>query len=219
VALLERLLQDQGVTVPPAAYPPETRYRVCQGKEAPYNSDSSQPLSASQGSPSSTIHIISSPCSVTAEQRDDHGTPSELPWAVNSLESHCGRVKKRRRNDSLVAPSALEADFVLDTLIDPTLHPSEPRTPHHLSNMSLPSADFGWPTAASLYSTTAITNHSQSVYSSWSRDTYEAQSHTCHLTRTEHEKVIGTWNQSDSICMDRATINLDYMPLGTDDWA
>ena len=147
VALLERLLEDQGLPVPPSNHPPEIRHCTRRNRDVSSSDDMSKSPCARQFSLSPSIHVTSSPFSSVVEpETKDYNPNRQLP-IVPSNDSDRTRPRKRKRNDSLMSKPKIKVETILNNDAELPLRASEPNAIVKPVNISLTTRTHFWPTA------------------------------------------------------------------------
>lgn len=208
--MLEGLLEEQGLTVPPASHPPESRHRSRQSKET----------SSVNDTPSS-----SSPYSSDDQTKEKHPTTttrkrSSIHIEVDTTRAH---FDKRSRHDSLITPADIKPESPIQKGTGKVTHLSRPYELDQFAMLPPPDSAPLWPMAhehtggqTTIYSTLQTTRIDNCAYSAWTDRTFDFQSYNHYSLGAQHEGPLNTEYQYAGISpAGRSTTNLDFMSLST----
>ena len=213
------MLEDQGLPVPPANHPPETRNRsrrrqhTCLGYGTPSSS------STSHNGFASDYHTPSSPSSCDRHIKSEPHTPNSKKRASIFLDINIEKdhVNKRTRNDSLNEPTDIKVESSHQSPNNAALQYSGLQDLDHLAALLPPSSTSLWPivhehtsTSNPFYSALRNMNTDFPTFNAWHNTTLELYSNpssNLHYRDTvDNEQPIGSSNV-------RTHTNLDFMPL------
>ncbi|KZM20783.1 DNA binding [Ascochyta rabiei] len=223
IALLEGLLKDQDLPVPPADHPPETRHRSRNSRENPSSSIASQSSALSlKGSPSSS-ETTSSPCSSTLKNMGDYRISNKRTSVPHNISNEFGRSSKKTRKDSLVLPTGVKVDSFINDPANPTVLSNElnafAQTPPSMQTFFWPKTDDYTSGRTTLYSGIQ-SNDDCTVNNAWDGDADELHGYTHHLTDIEYREAIRLDPRHETIRKMRCgPTNIDFMPFGKGDWS
>ncbi|KAF9690536.1 hypothetical protein EKO04_011467 [Ascochyta lentis] len=221
IALLEGLLQDQDMPIPPADHPPETRLSSHPSRRKSSSSSTIHSSATSVNISSSSSEPASSPCSSTLKDMDDYCSPNKRRLDPHSISNDYGRASKKPRNDSLVFPTDLKVEPPIDDTANFNVVSNELTT---FATMPSYAKTFFWPTidaytggGSTLEPKIQSRTGDCSVYSTWS---YNANGLTSHLTDVISQEATHLKSGHDAMnTLREGHINLDFMPFDRDDWS
>ncbi|KAF1930542.1 uncharacterized protein M421DRAFT_376490 [Didymella exigua CBS 183.55] len=220
IALLESVLEEQGLIVPPASHPPETRHRTCRSKDTSSLDHTSLSSSTPQESSVSESHTASSPYSSDGQLKDEHFVTTSRERSSIHLETNFANEKMNQhvRHDSFIVPGDIGLEPTMQNPIDTVTGLNEPCDLSLFAMLPPPDPTCLWPTAQShtggqtmAHSILQCTRIHNCTYSAWSDRALDFQSYG-------HYSVEGGssyHNRQHPGISPRvgSTTNLDFMPL------
>lgn len=223
--MLEGLLEEQGLTVPPASHPPESRHRSRQSKETSSVNDTPLSSSTPQDGSICESHTTSSPYSSDDQTKEKHPVTTTRKRSSIHIEIDTARAHfdKRSRHDSLITPADVKPESPIQKGTSKVTHLSGPYELDQFAKLPPPDSVPLWPTAhehtgaqTMIYSTLQTTRIDNCAYSAWSDRTFDFQSYNHYSLGTQHEDPLNTEHQYAGISpAGKSTTNLDFMSLST----
>lgn len=222
VALLEQMLEDQGLKVPPASYPPETRHHSRRSKGTSSADNASSFSSTPQESSVSDDHATSSPYCSYQDERLVKGAKKRSSVSI-SADLEGNRSNKRTRNDSLITLADVKVEPEVDNPLDSI-------TPYdgtfgfgHAATVVASHQPPFWPMAydhtgglTALDPTPQDTNIEYSAFSAWCDNSFGYHEYSTHIVPTQYDERLPGPHHHDGNGLSRSfSTNLDFMPLGT----
>ncbi|KAJ4991206.1 fungal specific transcription factor domain-containing protein [Stagonosporopsis vannaccii] len=222
VALLEQMLEDQGLTVPPANHPPETRHRSRRSKNTSSADNVSSLSSTPQDSSVSEDHATSPPHYFVNQGSDERKTPNKRKMSSSLItannENHLGN--KRIRHDSLIAPAEVKVESPINDLLDSVTHYDGTFEFEQTTNES--NRPSFWPmTYDHMGGLTALnlppqdTNVDYPAFSTWSDTAFEIDVYNDHVMTAQHGELHDAYRFNAGHPSIGVTTNLDFMAMGT----
>ncbi|KAF2621506.1 hypothetical protein BU25DRAFT_416037 [Macroventuria anomochaeta] len=228
VALLERLLEDQGLTVPPANHPPETRHRSRRSKDTSTVDNTSLYSSTPQESSISDDHTASLPYSSDDQIKDEHQTPNinKRSSVLFDVDYESGHMSKRMGQNSFIAPVYLRAESARQYSTGSVTNRKRPCKLDQLAKIPLSDQASLWSTKFDYSSDQATiqpgpqdTNIECRAYSAWGHGAFDLHGYNNHTLTVQYGEVLHTGHQYNAPSPPRGVItNLDFMPLNTSGW-
>lgn len=221
IALLESLLEDHGLAVPPATHPPETRHRSRRSDGNQSVDHTVMSSSTSQDSTTSESHTASSPCSSDDLIRDELPATRTRKRSPIDLETNFTDAnRKRTRHDSLIEPVNVKIESPTRAL-DETAHLNDTCELNQYAMPPPPTLISLWPTVRhqtggqmTMYSTLQTTRVDDCGYSVWVDRPFEFQSCDQYSQESQHSIALPTEHQYiDTRSVVGGNTNLDFMTL------
>lgn len=218
VALLEQILEENGLTVPPADHPPETRHRSRFKEGTSSVENISSFATTPQESLISDEYAASSPSSPKGRIKEEYQLVDmkkrSLEWA--EIDNASSEGSKRLRHDSLVNAALIKSESSSDRISDETINfPTRHETSFPIDEASImpdPSQVPFWPMTydhngglTTLYPDPQDSNFEHHDYGAWSNDTLGFQGYG------NHTAIV--CEVGNDILSREPTTNLDFMPL------
>lgn len=227
VKMLEGLLKDQGLPVPPADHPPETRHRSHCSRGTSTSSSTHTLSATSQKRYLTSSELASSPSNSILESADDHQAPEKRPFDLRNMSDEYEHPSKKNRKDSLVVTLNSEVESPKYNPSDSTVNYKTSCDQDQFTATSSSSEVSYWPvtdehTGSQTISSTTThnTSHDYPAYSAWNDDTFESQGYIDRLTSIDYGDAIHMGRRHDTTnVLGTGAINLDFMPLGTVNWS
>ena len=213
------MLEDEGLPVPPANHPPETRHRSRRQQPTCLSYGTPSSSSTPHNSSTSDYRTPSSPSNCDRHIKSEPHTPnskkrSSIFLDINIENDH---AKKRTKNDNLTEPTDVKVESSDQSPNNATLQYSGLQDLDHLVALPPPNSTSLWPimheqTNASnaFYSALRNMNSSFSTFNAWHDTTFELYSNPSSNLRYRDTVDIEQRNGSSNV---RTHTNLDFMPL------
>lgn len=220
VALLEQLLEDQGLTVPPANYPPETRHRSRRSKNTSSADNVSSFSSTPQEGSISEDHATSPPHGLMDSGQGQQRTPNKKKkrsLKSDTIDSDSHLDNKRIRHDSLITPPDVKVESPIDNLLDPVTRYDGTFDFELVTTTDTTSQPF-WPMTSEL---TALVpppqaaNIEYSAFSAWSDSAFVIDGYSDPALTAQHGEFRDMYRIDASHKSMGVTTNLDFMSMGT----
>lgn len=224
VALLEQMLEEQGLKVPPATYPPETRHGSRRNKNNSSADSASSFSSTPQETSYSDDHATSSP--YHAVEKDHDGLTDTKSRKRSSIVMNAkdfdGRDSKRTRNDSLITLADVKVEPPVDFPFDANItHYEEAFNFHSVTTTTTSSQPPFWPMAydhtgglTALVAPLQNKPADYAAFSAWSNDAFGYGEHSSYTTNTQHGEESDLHHYDMKSPVGGVATNLDFMPLG-----
>jgi hypothetical protein len=223
IALLEGLLEEQGLAVPPATHPPETWHRSRRNDEIPSIDYTATSSSTPQGSATSESHMASSPCSSDDQIKDEYPAMRSRKRSSIHLEINFAEdgYTKRTKHDSLIMPAGIEIESPIRESFSEVTRSSEtceidrfamppPRNPTSLWTMVHDHTSVHT-TSCSTLQTTCIDN---CAYDVWGDRSFHFTSYDPYLLEPQHRDPSHVEHHyTGPRSAAGGATNLDFMPL------
>ncbi|KAH6639278.1 hypothetical protein C7974DRAFT_373534 [Boeremia exigua] len=147
VALLEKILRDEGLTVPQPNYPPETRQHS-RRSEPTVSADKITSFSSTpQDSSVSDDHTASSPCYSTVAVQDEHQplVTKKRALAVVDADHSNYQCNKKMRHDSLIMSTDVKEESPVEDTLASAIQYDEPYNFNHTATITPPIQTPFWP--------------------------------------------------------------------------
>lgn len=226
VALLEQMLEDQGLTVPPANYPPETRHRSRRSKDTSSADIASSFSSTPQESSSSDHHATSPPyCEVDQGQDENRTAKIKKRTSISlSVDNETHHGNKRKRHDSLIMTADVKIESPVDSLLgsveryDGTFEFEPIATTNTSSRLQPPF----WPMTydhtgglTALIPPSQDTNVEYPSFNAWGDDAFNINGYSNHTFPAQYGETRDEYQFSVGRSPREMNTNLDFMSMGT----
>lgn len=222
IALLEGLLEDHGLAVPPARHPPETRHRSRRSNGTSSVDYTAMSSSTPQDSTTSESHTASSPCSYDDQIRDKHSATRTKKRSSIDLEINLADANtKRTRHDSLIMPVNIKIESPIRDSLDEATHLSDTCELYQCVMPPPPNTISLWPTVhhqsgghMTMYSTLQTARIDNCAYGVWADRPFDFQNYDQYSPELQHSNAFPTEHRYiDTRSMAGGDTNLDFMPL------
>ena len=223
--MLERTLEEHGVKIPLANYPPEMRHRSCQVEDISVESASSFSSTPQEGH-SSDYQPTTSPSSPDGQiedcSRDKERTKRSLDLSIPNNNNSNSLSNKRVRHDSLISSAIVKTELPIDpSLDDEAAQYKEAFVLDQSLPMPPPTPTTFWPMTydhngglTSLLPTNSDASIEQRAYNAWSNDPFGFHAYNSHDLVSEYDGHLpSTFGIEDGCTPRRFSTNLDFMPL------
>jgi hypothetical protein len=221
--MLEGLLEEQGLAVPPATHPPETRHGSRRSDETLSVDYTATSSSTPQDSTSSENHTASSPSNSDDQVKDERSATGPRRRSSINLETNFAgdRYIKRTKSDSLIMPANIKAESPMQDHLNEITRLSEACEldrfvmPPPLNPASL------WATVHDQISVQSAT-HSKLhtlrtdnyAHDIWGDKSWDLQNYDPYLMDSQHRDLFHVERHYTDIRSTAGGItNLDFMPL------
>lgn len=221
--MLEGLLEDHGLAVPPATHPPETRHRSRRSDGTSSVDYTAMSSSTPQDSTTSESHTASSPRSSDDQIRDEHSATRTRKRSLIDLETNFADANtKRTRHDSLIMPVNIKIESPIRDPLDEATHLSDTCELNQCVMPPPPNPISLWPTVhhqtggqVTMYSTLQTARIDNCAYGVWADRPFDFQSYNQYSPESQHRNGFPTEHHYiNTESMAGGNTNLDFMPLG-----
>lgn len=222
--MLERTLEEHGLTVPPFNYPPETRYRPHQREDT--SAESASSFSSTPGeSLGSNDHATTSPSSpddpIEVECYDTKTKRKSLDTSITDDKSSTSN--KRTRHDSLISSTIVKSEMSVENNLGDSSTQYNGAFAFDLRSPMVPPQVSFWPMTydhdgglTALVPTASDASTEHRAYGAWCADTFSFEGYNGDNMISQFEIPLPNTYDTGASCISRRTsTNLDFMPLSS----
>lgn len=225
VALLEQTLESHGLEIPPVSHPPESRHRSRRDEDTSSFESTSSFSSTPQESLMSDDQTATSPSSPDVHTKDESQVALTKKRSPDTLDikKDGSRGNKRIRHDSLVSPSIVTTEKLVDDALhdDSPMHYEGTAMLNQASTMAPVTQRSFWPMTydhngglTAVYPTISDVGFEHRAFDAWSSDAFAFHEYSGHTMVSHYDEALpSTYGIERSSSIKEATTNLDFMPL------